>query len=47
MTLLAIITRNSNLITLLEGQFAQIHIDFSERVFGLNQTWDLRMTPVG
>ena len=42
--LLAFITRNSSLEPLLEGLFAQIHIDLSWRVFGRNRTWDLRIT---
>ena len=41
---LAFITGNSSLEPLLEGLFAQNHIDLSWWGFGWNQTWDLRMT---
>jgi len=40
--LLAFITGNSSLEPLLEGLFAQIHIDVSWRGFGRNRTGDLR-----
>jgi len=43
--LLAFITGNSSLERLLEGLFAQIHIDLSWRGFGWNRTGDLRITP--
>jgi len=47
MILLAFITGNGSLLTLLEGLFAQIHIDLSGRGFGRNQTGDLQMSPIG
>jgi len=40
----AFITGNSSLEPLLEGLFAQIHVNLSWRVFGRNRTWDLRIT---
>jgi len=42
--LLAFITGNNSLEPLLEGLFAQIHIDLSWRGFGRNRTGDLRIT---
>ena len=41
---IALITGNSSLESLLEGLFAQIHVNLSGRVFGRNQTRDLRIT---
>ena len=40
----AFITANSSLEILLEGLFAQIHVNLSSRVFGWNRTGDLRIT---
>ena len=40
----AVITGNSTLEPLLEGLFAQIHMNLSWRVFGRNRTGDLRIT---
>jgi len=40
----AFITGNSSLEPLLEGLFAQIHLNLSWRVFGRNRTGDLRIT---
>jgi len=40
----AFITGNSSLELLLEGLFAQIHVNLSGRVFGRNRTGDLRIT---
>ena len=42
--LMAFINGNSSLEPLLEGLFAQIHIDLSRRDFRRNRTGDLRMT---
>jgi len=44
--LLAFITGDNSLEPLLEGLFAQIHIDLSWRIFGRNRTWDLRITQI-
>ena len=44
LVLFAFITGNGILQPLLEGLFAEIHIDLSLRGFGRNQTRDLRMT---
>ena len=44
--LLAFVTGNSSLEPLLEGLFAQIHIDLSWRVFGRNRTGDLRISQI-
>jgi len=44
--LLAFITGNSSLEPLLEGLFAQIHVDLSWRGFGRNRTEDLRITQI-
>jgi len=43
---LAFIAGNSSLEHLLEGLFAQIHIDLSWRGFGRNRTGDLRITQI-
>jgi len=45
---LSFITGNSNLNLelLLDGLFAQIHVDLSKRGFGRNRTWDLRITQI-
>jgi len=43
---LAFISENSNLKPLLEGRFAQIHIDLSWRVSGRNLSGDLRRTQI-
>jgi len=39
---IAFITGNSSLEPLVEGLFAQIHVNLSWRVFDRNRTWDLR-----
>ena len=44
LNLIAFITGNSSLEPLLEGLFAQIHVNLSWRVFGRNRTRDLRIT---
>ena len=44
--LLAFITGNNGLEPLLEGLFAQIHIDLSSRGFCRNRTGDLRITQI-
>jgi len=41
---MAFITGNGSLEPLLEGVFAQIHVNLSWRVFGRNRTWDLQIT---
>jgi len=40
---IAFITGNSSLEPLLEGPFAQIHVNLSSHIFGRNQTGDLRV----
>jgi len=44
--LIVFITWNSSLEPLLEGLFAQIHIDLSWRGFGRNRTGDLQITQI-
>jgi len=44
--LLAFITGNSSLEPLLEGLFAQIHIDLSRQVLGRDRTGNMRITQI-
>jgi len=44
--LMTFITGNSSLDLVLEGLFAQIHIDVTQRVFGWNRNGDLRITQI-
>jgi len=43
---MVVITGNISLESLLEGLFAQVHIDLSWRSFGRNRTRDLRITQI-